>query len=78
MSVLRLLLTTQDFAASPHGRQATSAGASDWVLLTLAVISVAVAFALCLRFLLRPGESHPAHIKRRVLRDGTPDHGEIR
>ena len=33
-----------------------------------AVIVVSAA-ALCLRWLLRPGEDSPNHIKRRVLRD---------
>lgn len=64
----------QDFAASPHGRQATASGLIDWVLLGLAVAAVAIAFLLCLRFVLRPGEDGPAHIKRVVLRD-TPRPG---
>lgn len=69
MSVLALLVATQDFAASPHGRQAASSGLTDWALLALAVVAVAIAFLLCLRFFLRPGEHDPAHIKRVILRD---------
>lgn len=72
MSVDALLIATQDFAASPHGRQATSPELTDWALLALAVVAVAIAFLLCLRFFLRPGEHDPAHIKRVVLRDAMP------
>ena len=69
MKTIGLLLASQDFAASPHGRQATSSGPVDWMLLGLAVVAVFVALLLCLRFFLRPGESDPMHIKREVLRD---------
>lgn len=74
MSVLALLVATQDFSASPHGRQAAASGLTDWALLALAIVVVAIAFLLCLRFFLRPGEDDPAHIKRVVLRD-TPRPG---
>lgn len=69
MSLDALPGAIQDFAASPHGRQATSSGLTDWVLLALAVLVVAVSLFLALRFFLRPGERDPTHIKRVVLRD---------
>lgn len=69
MSGLQLLFAAQDFAASPHGREVAARGVTDWLLLGLAVASVAVVFLLCLRFFLRPGERDPGHIKREILRD---------
>lgn len=57
------------FAASPEGRSAGPAGPLDWVLLALAVVAVAIVFALCARFFLSPGEHSEDHIKRRVLRE---------
>lgn len=77
MNPMGMLRAIQDFAASPHGREAASSGAWDWLLLTIAVLSVATAFALCLRFLVRPGESDPEHIKRQVLQEDAPDRHEI-
>lgn len=76
MNTPRVLPALQDFAASPHGRQATVTGLSDWLLLGLAILVVAVAFVLCLRFFLRPGESDPRHIKREILRDTSPRDAE--
>ena len=72
MNVPRVVATLQDFATSPHGREAASAGRRDWILLGLAVASVVFAFVLCARLLIRPGETDPGHIKRRVLRDPPP------
>ena len=69
MSPWALSVAVQDFAASPHGRAAVSSGVPDQILLVAAVAVVAVAFVLCLRFFLRPGETDPGHIKREVLRD---------
>lgn len=69
----RLLgMAFQSFATSPQGRQATSAGARDVVLVVLAVAVVIVAFALCVRFFLRPGEADPDHIKRSILDEPHP------
>ncbi len=76
MSALALSVATQDFAASPHGRQVAASGLTDWALLALAVVAVAIAFLLCLRFFLRPGEHDPAHIKRVILRDTLRSSGE--
>ncbi len=73
MNRLLVLAVLQDFAASPHGRVASSSGLRDWVLLGFAVASVALAFVLCARFLFRPGEADPDHIKRRILRDLPPN-----
>lgn len=69
MNTARVILGVQDFAASPHGREATASGLSDWLILGLAVLSVVLVFLLCLRFFLRPGENDPGHIKREILRD---------
>ena len=69
MTAEEFLRGVQEFAASPHGREVSSSGFLDWVLVGLAVVSVVLAFLLCLRFFLRPGESPPGHIKREVLRD---------
>lgn len=74
MNLLWVLATLQDFAASPHGREATSSGLRDWILLGLAIATVVFAFVLCARLLIRPGETDPGHIKRRVLRE--PPHTE--
>lgn len=72
MSHSQLIRAMQDFAVSPHGRQAASSGLSDWLLVGLCVLSVLLAFGLCLRFFLRPGELDPTHIKWEVLRDTIP------
>ncbi|MDT8340667.1 MAG: hypothetical protein RQ751_04070 [Longimicrobiales bacterium] len=69
MTPWALCAAVQDFAASPHGRAAASSGIPDQILVGAAVAVVVLAFALCLRFFLRPGETDPGHIKREILRE---------
>jgi hypothetical protein len=52
-----------------------TAGPAAWaayVVIGVAVVAVAVSVGLCVRFLVRPGEREPDHIKRRVLEPPSP------
>lgn len=42
-------------------------GWAEVIVLGLAIGIVALAFGLCIRYLLSPGEASPSHIKRRIL-----------
>ncbi len=67
-SGLLVLLQAGADVVGPH----TSHGSVPRTLLGSLVMAVAVAvvlfvFALCVKYFLRPGETSPAHIKRRIL-----------
>jgi hypothetical protein len=52
------------------GHPAHSGASPGWVgaiVVGLAMAIVALAFALCVRYFLYPGEASPSHIKRRIL-----------
>lgn len=62
--------------AEGHHSMPQSGGptAADWAVVVVSVIIVAVSIVLSIRYLFRPGEQDPDHIKRRILRDeGGPD-----
>ncbi|MFP4596812.1 MAG: hypothetical protein ACOC9W_01585 [Persicimonas sp.] len=47
---------------------------ADWTVVVVSVVIVAVSIVLSIRYLFRPGEQDPDHIKRRILREeGGPD-----
>ncbi len=43
--------------------------AADWAVVVVSVVIVVVSIVLSIRYLFRPGEQDPDHIKRRILRD---------
>lgn len=62
------------FATSPQGRIVAPGGLADWILLAGAVLLVLWAFVLCVRRFLRPEESEPTHVKRRIIQDRITNH----
>lgn len=71
MSFFFLLLGTRPLHQGQAEAHAIHSGApGGWLgamVLLLATLVVAVAFVLCARYLLDPGETSPSHIKRRIL-----------
>lgn len=61
------LQAVHDFATSATGRHDAPHGALDVIGVVLAAIIVAGVIVLSLRYLFRPGEHDPEHIKRRIL-----------
>jgi hypothetical protein len=45
------------------------AGGLGWILVAAAALAVAIAFAQSVRFLCRPGEDAPDHVKRSIFGD---------
>lgn len=54
-----------------HAAGASPASILDWVLVFAAVVVLAWTLGLALRYTVRPGETDPGHIKRRILIDET-------
>lgn len=54
-----------------HAAGASPASILDWVLVFAAVVVLAWTLGLALRYTVRPGETDPGHIKRRILTDET-------
>lgn len=54
-------------ASAAHGAHAAPPGPLGLVVVAVAVGVVALVFVLCAKYFLRPGETSPAHIKRRIL-----------
>lgn len=67
MSVLQHRVDPLPFSVSQQGHHAVPAGPQDWLLLAFAAVLVLLLTLLSLRLLLRPGESDPDHVKRRIL-----------
>jgi len=42
---------------------------SDLIIVAIAIIIVIIAFVLCIKFFIRPGEKEENHIKRLILKD---------
>lgn len=61
------LQVAHDFATSATGRHDGPHGPLDVVAVFVAAFIVAGVIVLSLRFLLRPGEHDPEHIKRQIL-----------
>jgi len=40
---------------------------SDMVIVFFSIVGVLLAFFLCIKYIFRPGESDPQHIKRTIL-----------
>jgi len=47
----------------------------EYVLVGIAIVAAAWTIYLAVRYTLRPGESNPDHIKRRILEDEDSSHG---
>ena len=58
-----------------------AAGAShstlEWVLVFAAAVVLAWTLGLALRYTVRPGETDPGHIKRRILSDEIAETAEV-
>lgn len=64
------------FSSSTHGHdmaQGGQHGVVDIALVVLGVVIVVLVCAYTLKYLIKPREKDPNHIKRRVLRDDPPD-----
>lgn len=57
-----------------HIGGATHASVLEWALVLATAIVLVWALALAIRYTLRPAETEPSHIKRRILFDDEP-HG---
>lgn len=53
-------------------------GALDVAIVALGAVVLFFALALALKFLLRPGERSPTHVKWTILDDSAPSRGERR
>ncbi len=53
--------------AAAAGHHAAGEGLAGSIVTALAIGVVALVWALCLRYFLRPGETSGRHIKRRIL-----------
>lgn len=68
-----------DLGASLHGQHATSpSGALDFILVAAGAVIVLMVCVHTVKFLVRPRERDPNHIKRRVLRDDAQEAGHDR
>jgi hypothetical protein len=62
--------TAHAYAVSPMGRMGEKAsGIIDYVIVLTALIAVVISTVLMVRWLVRPGEDAPDHIKRLILDD---------
>ena len=61
-----------------HAAHVSHASALDWMLVCAAAVILVWSLAAALRYTLRPGESDPGHIKRRILDDETDEAMEAR
>ncbi len=61
-----------------HAAGASHASALEWVLVITAAVVLVWALGLALRYTVRPEETDPGHIKRRILVDETDETEEAR
>jgi hypothetical protein len=61
-----------------HAAHASHASVFEWMLVLAAAVVLVWSLALALRYTVRPGESDPAHIKRRILLDESDETDEVR
>jgi hypothetical protein len=66
-----MLLQGSGYSTSPMGRMGETAGGMlDYLIVLAAIIAVVISTTLMVRWLIRPGEDAPDHIKRLILDDG--------
>ena len=56
-----------------HAAHASQASFLDWILVGAAAVVLLWSLAAAFRYTLRPGETDPGHIKRRILNDETDE-----
>ena len=61
-----------------HAARASHASALEYVLVFAAAVVLVWALGLALRHTVRPGETDPGHIKRRILLDEADEAPEAR
>lgn len=62
------------YSTAPMGRMGEPPGGPiDYLIVLIAVLAVVVSTVQTIRWLLRPGEDAPDHIKRTVLDDDEPN-----
>ena len=64
--------------APRHVTGASQASLLEWGLVLAAAVVLVWALGLALRYTVRPGETDPGHIKRRILADETDEAEEAR
>lgn len=64
-----LLAQAADFATSPEGHQHQPGGWLDYIISGVGAVIVVIVIYSAVRYFVRPQETEPDHIKRKVLEE---------